>query len=283
MRDFRAFLLDLDGVIYRGALRLPGAREFVEWADATGRKALYLSNNSLQTPDEVAERLARIDMPSPYGRVLTAGYAAVQRIAERFPGARVFVLGLSSVERMAREAGLHPVWRDAADSPIPDVVLSALDRGLTYDRLKRALTAILAGAAFISVNRDPRLPVEDGFEPGTGAIAAALEYASGVRAEIVGKPAPGIAQEAMRELGVTPDETLMVGDGLDLDVVAGHAAGTTTALVLTGLTARAQAEAATGERKPDLVFDDMAALLEAAKEAATHGDSPSDRAFDNGR
>lgn len=270
MRDFRAYLLDLDGVVYRGDLVLPGARALVEWIDATGRQALYLSNNSLQTPEEVAAKLTRLGMPRPEGRVLTAGWAAMQTIAQRFPGGRIYVVGMPSVVGMAERAGLRPVWRDDAkgtDGERPDVVLAALDRSLTYERLKRALKGILAGAAFYSVNRDPRLPVEDGFEPGTGSIAAALEYASGQRAEIVGKPAPGIVHEAMRQLGVRPAETLMVGDGLDLDVVAGHAAGVTTALVLTGLTTAEQAAAATGDRKPDLTFADCAALLAAAQNA----------------
>jgi HAD superfamily hydrolase (TIGR01450 family) len=265
MHDFRAYLLDLDGVVYRGDQLLPGARDLVDWLDATGHKLCFLSNNSIQTPDEVTARLARLDIPHPEGRVLTAGWAAVQTIAQRFPGSRVFVLGLPSIEGMCEASGLHPVWRDAEDGPVPDVLLSALDRTLTYDRLRRALRAILAGAAFYSVNRDPRLPVEDGFEPGTGSIAAALEYASGAQAIIVGKPAPGIVLQAMRQLGVTPAETLMVGDGLDLDVVAGHAAGVTTALVLTGLTTAEQASYATGNRKPDLIFPDLAALLAAMR------------------
>jgi len=268
MKDFRAYLLDLDGVVYRGERRLPGARALVEWLDTTGRQMLYLSNNSMQTPDEVAERLARIGMPRPHGRVLTAGFAAAQVVAERFPGGRAFVLGLPSGERLVEEAGLRVVWRDRVDGPRPDVVLSALDRSLTYDRLRRALRAILEGAAFVAVNRDPRLPMEDGFEPGTGAIATALEYASGIQAEIVGKPAPGIVLEALRQLGVEPKVALMVGDGLDLDVVAGHAAGVAAALVLTGLTTREQAEAAEGERRPDLVFADCRGLLAAAKDAA---------------
>src|SRR5262249_39359429 len=268
MENYRVYLLDLDGVVYRGEQRLPGALELVEWLDATGRKVMYLSNNSMQTPDEVAARLARVGMPRPHGRVLTAGYAAAHLIAERFPGGNAYVLGLPSVERMVEEAGLHVVWRDRVDGPTPDVVLVALDRSLTYDRMKRALRAILEGAAFVSVNRDPRLPIEDGFEPGTGAIAAALEYASGIRAEIVGKPAPGIVAEAMRQLGARPEETLMVGDGLDLDVVAGHAAGVATALVLTGLTTLEQARAATGQRRPDLVFADCRELLATAARGA---------------
>lgn len=265
MRDFLAYLLDLDGVVYRGEQVLPGARALVEWLDATGHQTLYLSNNSLQTPEEVAAKLARLGMPAPEGRVLTAGWAAMRTIAQRFPGGRIFVLGMPSVEGMAERVGLRPVWRDAADEERPDVVLAALDRTLTYERLKRALRGILDGAAFYAVNRDPRLPVEDGFEPGTGSIAAALEYASGQRAEIVGKPGPGIVMEAMRQLGVRPEDTLMVGDGLDLDVVAGHAAGVTTALVLTGLTTVEQAHAATGERQPDLIFADCAALLDEAR------------------
>ncbi len=268
MHDYRAYLIDLDGVIYRGEQRLPGARELVEWLDTTGRPVLYLSNNSLQTPDEVAAKLARLDMPHPEGRVLTAGYAAVRLAAERFPGGRIFVLAMPSIERMAAEAGLLPVWSEAMEGPTPDAILVGLDRSLTYDRLRRGLRAILGGAAFIAVNRDHRLPMEDGVDPGTGSIATALEYASGIRAEIVGKPAPGIVNQAMHLLGVSPQETLMVGDGLELDVVAGHAAGVATALVLTGLTSREEAEAATGDQKPEYIYADVAELLVAAKIAA---------------
>lgn len=268
MKDFRAYLLDLDGVIYRGEQVLPGAREFVEWCDASGRQALYLSNNSIATPAEVTAKLARLGMPHPEGRVLTAGWAAVQTLAQRFPGGRVYVLGLPSIERMAEQVGLHPVWREDADDNTPDAVLVALDRSLTYERLKRGLRAIMSGSAFYAVNRDPRLPVENGFEPGTGAITTALEYATGVPPHIIGKPAPGIVIAAMRQLGVSPDDTLMIGDGLDLDIIAGHAAGVTTALVLTGLTNAEQAESATGDRRPDLTFPDLRALLAAAQSAS---------------
>jgi len=264
MKDFRAYLLDLDGVIYRGEQVLPGARELVEWIDATGRKALYLSNNSIATPDEVAAKLKRLSMPRPEGRVFTAGLAAAQMVAHRVPHGSVYVLGMPSVEGMAEAAGLR-VIRDRDKDEQPDAVLVGLDRTLTYKRLRRALRAILGGAAFFAVNRDPRLPMEDGYDPGTGAIATALEYASGKRADIAGKPAPGIVLEALGLLGVSADETLMVGDGLDLDVVAGHAAGVTTALVLTGLTSAEQAQAATGERKPDLIYPDLTALLRDAQ------------------
>jgi HAD superfamily hydrolase (TIGR01450 family) len=265
MPDYRTYLLDLDGVVYRGNLLLPGARELVKWIDATGRKALYLSNNSFATPEEVAAKLARLGMPRPEQRVFTAGQAAVQAIAERFPGGRVYMLTVPSLDAIAVRAGLRPVWRDDADGAAPDAVMVGLDRSVTYDRLTRGLRAILAGAAFIAANRDPRLPVEDGFNPGTGSLVAALEYASGKRAETVGKPAPGIVLEAMRLLDADPTTTLMVGDGLDLDIVAGHAAHVTTALVLTGLTSVEEAQMASGDRRPDMVFPDLPALLTVAK------------------
>jgi HAD superfamily hydrolase (TIGR01450 family) len=267
LKDYQALLLDLDGVVYRGDQLLPGARALVEWVDDTHRRTLYLSNNSLATPEEVAGKLARLGMPKPEERVLTAGQAAARLVGGRFPGGRVLVVGLPAVAGMVQAAGLHLAWQDAMDGPPPDCVLVALDRTLTYDRLRRALRAILAGAAFIAVNRDPRLPVEDGFDPGTGAIAVALQYASGVEAEIVGKPAPGIVHEALHLLGVPPEQALMVGDGLDLDVAAGRAAGVDTALVLTGLTTREQLQATPADRRPTYVFDDLLALLAALRGA----------------
>jgi HAD superfamily hydrolase (TIGR01450 family) len=265
MLDYRTYLLDLDGVIYRGNVLLPGARELVDWIDATGRKALYLSNNSFATPEEVAAKLARLGMPRPEERVFTAGQAAIQAIAERFPGGRVYMLTVPSLDPMAERAGLRPVWRDSMDGAIPDAVMVGLDRSVTYDRLSRGLRAVLAGAAFIGVNRDPRLPVENGFEPGTGSLVAALEYASGKPAETIGKPAPGIVLEAMRLLAADPASTLMIGDGLDLDIVAGHAAQVTTALVLTGLTSGEEAVSASGMRRPDMIFPNLPALLQAAQ------------------
>jgi HAD superfamily hydrolase (TIGR01450 family) len=267
MRDYRAFILDLDGVIYRGDHLLPGAREFISWADATGRKLIFLSNNSFATPDEVTAKLARLGAPHPEGRVLTSGAAAARQIAKRHPGGSVYVLGVASVERMAEAEGLRVVWREAMDGPAPDAVLVGLDFNVSYDRLRRGLRAILAGADFIAVNRDPTLPVEDGFDPGTGSLVAALEYASGQTAEIVGKPAPGVMLEALRAMGAEASATLVVGDGLALDIVAAHAAGMDAALVLTGMNTRAQAEAATGQSKPDLIFDGIGDLLAALQNA----------------
>jgi 5'-nucleotidase len=267
MKDYRAYLLDLDGVIYRGEQVLPGARELVAWLDATGRRVMYLSNNSFATPQAVAAKLARLGMPHPEGRVLTAGGATAQVLAQRFPGGRVYALAMPEIAAMVAEAGLQVVWQEAEDGPTPDAVLVGLDRTLTYDRLARGLRAVLAGAALIAVNRDARLPVERGFDPGTGALTTALEYSSGQQAEIIGKPAPGIVLAALAALETPATDALMIGDALDMDMLAGSAAGVDTALVLTGLTTAEEAHAATGARRPTLVFDDLPALLAAARRA----------------
>jgi len=267
--SYRTFLVDLDGVMYRGNHLLPGARAFVEWADASGRQTLFLSNNSFATVAEVAAKLARLGIPHPEERTMTAGQAAALAIAGRFPGGRVYALAVPSVAAMLEQASLQVVWREHVEVPPPDAVLVGLDRTLTYERLSRGLRALLAGAAFYAVNRDPRLPVEDGFEPGTGAIVAALEYASGAMPIVIGKPAPGIVIQALHQLGARTEDALMIGDGLDLDIVAGHAAGVATALVLSGLTSAQEARLAQGTRRPQYIYADLAALLAAIQNTDT--------------
>ncbi|HEX6818686.1 MAG TPA: HAD-IIA family hydrolase [Ktedonobacterales bacterium] len=263
MKNYTHFILDLDGVIYRGEDVLPGARDFVEWADATGRGLVFLSNNSFATPEEVAAKLARLGIPDPERRTLTAGEAAVRVVAERFPGGSVYVLAVPSIVTLAERHGLRSIWQDAMTGSAPQALLVGLDKTLTYDRLTRGLRAILAGAAFVAVNRDPTLPVEDGLNPGTGSLVAALEYASGKRAEIVGKPEPGIVLEALRFLHASKDDTLLVGDSIVLDIAAGHAAGVDSALVLSGVATAQEAEAASDALKPNYVYANLAALLAA--------------------
>lgn len=264
--DYSAYLLDLDGVVWRGDSLLPGAHDLIEWIDTTDRKLAFVSNNSFATVEEVTAKLARLGAPRPAGRVVTAGWATITAIAKRFPGGLVYPLAGASIVEMLRTAGLRPVWMETEDGPTPDAVVIGLDRSLNYSRLTRALTAALAGAALYAVNRDPRLPVEHGFEPGTGSVVAAVEAASGRRAEMIGKPAPGILLEALRMLDTSPQQALMIGDGLDLDIVAGHAARVATALTLSGLTSAAEADEASGQRRPEYVFDDLAGLLAAARE-----------------
>jgi HAD superfamily hydrolase (TIGR01450 family) len=274
VKDYRAYLLDLDGVFYRGAQLLPGAREFVAWLDATDRDYRYLSNNSMQSPEEVAARLRRLGVPAPDFRVLTASQAAITLLAERWPGAPVWIVGLPPLRQMAARAGLRVLnlrQGDAPDDPAVGaetarVVLVGLDRSLTYEGLRLATRAVLAGAELLGINRDPQLPMEDGFDPGCGAILAALEVATRRPATIVGKPAPTLLLTAIAAMQADPTTTVMVGDAIEMDIAAGQRAGIDTILVLSGLT-DAQ-HAAIADPTPTYVLRDLAAILATAQGAA---------------
>ncbi len=271
MKDYRAYLLDLDGVVYRGAALLPGAQDFIAWLEATGRDYRYLTNNSMQSPANVAARLCALGIPTPDARVVTASEAAVALLAERWPGQGVWVVGMAPLRQMAAAAGLRVLnltHSDRPDDPAagPETaraVLVGLHRTLVYADLQAATRAVLAGAELWGVNRDPQLPMEDGFDPGCGAILAALEVATGMRGTIVGKPGPAMLLTTLHAMGADPATAVMVGDGLAMDIAAGQAAGIDTILLLSGLTDAAHAAAA--DPPPTVILRDLAALLDAAR------------------
>lgn len=273
LKNYQTFLLDLDGVFYRGDQVLPGAQAFVAWLEATRRDYRYLSNNSMASPADVAAKLRRLGIPAPDFRVLTASQAAITLLAQRWPGQPVWIVGLPPLRQMAAQAGLRVLnlrQNDAPDDPAagPEtarVVLVGLDRTLTYEGLRLATRALLAGAEFLSINHDPQLPMEDGFDPGCGSIAAALQVSSRRTDAIVGKPAPTMLLAAIREMQADPATTVMIGDGIELDIAAGQAAGIDTILVLSGLADAAQA--AVAQPTPTHILRDLAEVLAQAREA----------------
>jgi HAD superfamily hydrolase (TIGR01457 family) len=250
------YLIDLDGVVYRGEHLLPGAREFVDWLNTNQKKYLFLTNNSFASEAQVLEKLQRLGIHSDEAHILSAGQAAVQHIAHRFPGGTVYVIGEQPLIDMTRAYGLHIASVDAQKA---DVVLVGLDRSFDYKKLTSAVLAVLNGAAFITINRDPLLPLAGGFVPGCGTMAAAIEAGSGVTPEVVGKPEPMLLQEAMLQLNSQPEETVMIGDNLGVDIKGGLAAGTRTLLVLSGRDNRETL--AKSPIKPDYVYEDLADML----------------------
>ncbi len=240
---YRAFAIDLDGVFWRGSQKLPGADEFLAYLHELRIPYRFLSNNSMISAEDTAEKLRTFGFSTTNEHVVTAGSAAVTYIARKFPQGKVWVTGLPTLRRLAASHGLHTLnleRNDAPDHPefpaeSADVVLVGLDRTVTYAGLQQANCALRAGAAFIAVNKDPVIPMEHGLDPGCGAILAALETASGKKAEIIGKPAPRLLLESIQQMNATPANTLMIGDALDMDIAAGVAAGTDTLLLLSGV------------------------------------------------
>jgi HAD superfamily hydrolase (TIGR01457 family) len=265
MRRYSWYLLDMDGVIYRGNELLPGARHFMRWLEETGRPYLFLTNNSTAGPVGIAAKMTALGLPTPPDRIVSAGVAAAHAAARHHPGGRALVLGSPALMALVAEAGCQVV--DALAPALPDVVVVGLDREISYARLAAAQRALLGGATFIAVNRDPVLPVEHGMEPGAGAIVAAVEVSSGVAPQVIGKPEPAIVQVALEQLGARPAETLLIGDGLALDIPAGERAGVDTVLLLSGITTTDEARRA--GFPATRTFANLAALLAASQDAGS--------------
>jgi HAD superfamily hydrolase (TIGR01457 family) len=256
MLPFTTYLIDLDGVIYRGNTLLPGAKEFIAWLDEHQKKYLFLTNNSFASEEQILEKLKSLGIVTDTEHMMSAGEAAVQNIARRFPGASVYLVGEQPMLDLLQAHHLQVAPLDAREA---DVVLVGLDRQFNYAKLTGAVRAVRGGAAFIAINRDPLLPVVGELIPGCGAMVAAIEASSDRSPEVVGKPQPMLLQEAMQLLHSQPDETVMIGDSLDVDIAAGKAAGTHTLLVLSGRSSLADLE--TFPIKPDYVYPDIAAVL----------------------
>jgi len=259
LKEISAFIIDMDGVLYRGNTAIPGARDFISALEETGRKFLLLTNNSSLTPAQYEAKLAGMGIKVPKEKIFTSAQATtlyLRTIAGA--GAKIFLIGMDGI----REALLAEGFTLSEDKDV-DFVVVGIDFNLSYEKLKKATLAIRAGATFIGTNPDKTLPAEEGFYPGNGAILAALEASTGVKPVIVGKPSPLIFEMALKRLGSTPEETAVVGDRLETDILGAHRAGLKGILVLSGVTDRNSL--ASAEPKPDMVFESVKDLAEALR------------------
>lgn len=256
LSSLRAFLVDLDGVVYTGNTPIPGAAEFFAFLRETGRRFQCITNNSTLTSAQYVAKLNGMGIPVGEEQVLTSPQATALYLRERYPeGAKLYPIGEEGLIRALLDEGFQLVPR------LPNAVVCGLDRRLTYERLKGACLAIRAGAQFIATNPDLALPTEEGLLPGNGATIAYIRAATGVAPLVIGKPESAMLDIARERIGAVREETAIVGDGLLTDMMAGLHAGVAKVLVLTGVTTRADLEAP--PVAPDYVFDDLVALTRA--------------------
>ncbi|WP_299441352.1 HAD-IIA family hydrolase [uncultured Rhodospira sp.] len=232
LRDVSGLILDLDGVLYRGAEAIPNAPAFLDALTARGLPYVLLTNNARATAITAAAKLKGLGMPVPAERIVTAGWATCRGLDARGRH-RVRVFGPATLHAEARAAGLDI----DPGAQTPDAVLVGYDPALRVGDLAEAARLVRAGAALVATNPDPTIPGADGLDPECGALVAFLETATGRRAEIGGKPSRDIVHHALERLGLPAHGVLMVGDTLETDIAGAAAAGLRSVLVATGNTA----------------------------------------------
>jgi len=230
IRAKRAFICDMDGVLYHGNRLLPGAADFVAWLAAAGKKFLFLTNSSERTPAELQQKLARLRIRVGEEHFYTSALATASFLASQRPHGSAYVIGETGLTKALYEAGF------SMNDVNPDYVVMGDTRSYNIELIERAVELVRQGARLIGANPDLTGPVERGLVPSTGALIAPIERATGRKAYFVGKPNPLMMRHALKRLDSRREETVIIGDRMDTDIVAGIESGIDTALVLSGIT-----------------------------------------------
>jgi len=224
------YLIDMDGVIYRSNELIAGAERFISDLRREKIPFLFLTNNSQRTQRDVATRLQRLGIPVEEEHVYTCAMATARFLAQQKPGGTAYVIGEGGLLTALHNHGYAIVDRD------PDYVVVGEGRTFSCEIIEVAVNMILGGAKLVATNLDPNCPTQNGTRPGCGALVAMLEAASGVKAFSVGKPSPVMMRAARKELGLTADQTVIIGDTMETDIIGGVQLGYKTVLVLSGST-----------------------------------------------
>ncbi len=252
--SIRGIIMDMDGVIWRGNQPLGNLPVIFQKIADRGISVLLATNNATRSIDQYVERLQGYGVPLERWQVINSAQSAAHTLSKQYPyGGPVYLIGESGLEAAFRECGFFPSDESAL------AVVAGLDRGITYEKLRRGSDFIRGGSPFIGTNPDATFPAPDGVIPGAGSILAALQVASGVKPMIAGKPERAMFDLGMERLGTTPQETLVIGDRLETDIAGGQNVGCRTALVLSGVTTPAEAQAWTPP--PDLIAPDLTTLV----------------------
>ncbi|HVD86002.1 MAG TPA: HAD-IIA family hydrolase [Solirubrobacterales bacterium] len=266
---YDGLLIDLDGVVWIGREPVPGSPRALEALLEAGKRLVFVTNNPSRHPSVYAERLRELGIPASEGQIVTAGMVVARLAGEAAgPGGSAFVIGGAALKEMTAATGARLLEGEPAREA--DVVVVSGHRRFDYEELLTAKLALDRGAALLATSHDPTMPMPGGDWPGTGAVLAAVEIASGQGAVIAGKPERHLFEMAIAALGRSfslsgnEEEQLdgrvaMVGDRISSDIEGGRRAGLETVLVLSGSTSRAEAEAAAPP--PDHVLEDLAGLV----------------------
>jgi 5'-nucleotidase len=239
---------------------LPGAAEFIAALQEHGRRFLVLTNNSIYTARDLRARLLRSGIDIPESAIWTSALATAQFLGEQIPGGSAYVIGETGLTSALHEVGFVMTERD------PDYVVLGETRTYSFEAITRAIRLVERGARFIATNPDVTGPSPEGSLPATGSVAAMIRQATGVKPYFVGKPNPLMMRSALNRIEAHSESTVMIGDRMDTDVIAGMEAGLRTVLVLTGSTKANQIEKF--PYRPTRVVDSIADVVPLVAELA---------------
>lgn len=236
MSTKKSYLLDMDGVLVRGNQAIPGAQQFIEKLLEKEARFAILTNNPIFTQRDLQYRLKNIGLDVPYGNIFTSAMATAQFLHTQMPNGSAYVIGESGLTVAMHDIGYVMTDKD------PDYMVLGETTNYNFEQISIAIRLVAAGARFIATNPDASGPSEKGIVPACGAMAALIEKATGIQPYYIGKPNPLMMRAALRYVGAHSEETVMIGDRMDTDVVAGMESGLETVLVLSGVTLESEIE-----------------------------------------
>ncbi len=255
------WLIDMDGVLVREGEIVPGADRFLEALRNAGRRILVLTNNSIYTPRDLTARLETIGLQVPENELWTAALATARFVQSQRPHGSAFVLGEAGLTTALHAVGYVLTDRD------PDYVILGETRTYSFEAITTAVRLIAGGARFLAANPDATGPSPEGILPATGSVAQLIRHATGKAPYYVGKPNPLMMREGLNQIEGHSEATVMIGDRMDTDVIAGIEAGLETILVLSGVTRRQDVERF--PYRPGRIIDSVADLIDEVVAVAT--------------
>ena len=230
LRTKKGFICDMDGVIYRGNILLPGVKDFVSWMLRENKEFLFLTNSSQRSPRELRQKLMRMGLDISEDHFYTSALATAAFLKKQMPGCTAYVIGDAGLMNALYDAGI------TMNDVDPDYVIVGECASYNYDMISKAVSLVLRGARLIATNSDLTGPAEEGVTPACRSLVAPVELCTGKQAYFLGKPNPLMMRTGLKLLGVHSEEAVMIGDRMDTDIIAGMETGLDTVLVLSGCT-----------------------------------------------
>jgi 4-nitrophenyl phosphatase len=258
LNNFKSLIIDMDGVLWRDDTPIGDLPKIFERIRARGLKFVFATNNGTKTPGQYVEKFSKLGVTVEPWQVITSALGVAQMLKGKIPNsAPVFVIGGDGVKAALQDQGYKVLHTDEAEKA--KAVVMGIDREINFAKMREATLLVRRGVPFYATNPDKTFPTPRGEIPGAGAWISVVVTATGVEPTYAGKPYPFMMELALERLGTKKERTLVVGDRLETDIAAGQAVGCPTALVLSGVSKREQAEA--WKPAPGLIVQDLEALV----------------------